>query len=180
VDQGNAPPHASPVETLPLLALGYREATSALMRCRESLLSPHSAWRWTLEHLHAPRIILRDTLTYSVLLSRSLQPHPLRTAQRRRTALRSALRDLGPRTFPKAILRTEASALFELQIPRLIGLPGSRTLANHSGRALVPRFLSCSPAEAVFRKLGELNPNRLGEIQIPGLLQAVLGRVGSG
>ena len=178
VDHRNAPPHGSPIEMLPLLVSGYREAASALMRCRESLISAGSEWRRTLEHQHAPRIILRDTLTYSILISRSLQPKQLQHAKHRAAALRNALRYFGPGDFPHAILRTEARALGGLHIPRFIGLPGTRTLAGTSGRALAPDFLSCSPCVAVLRKLGELTPNRLSEVQIPGLLQAVLRRMG--
>lgn len=181
VEQGNAPPFASLLDVLPLLVSGYREAASALMRCRDSLVSPNSAWRWTLEHLHAPRIILCDTVTYGFLLSQLLQPKQLQTEQRRQAALRGALRGL-PRdqTFAKAILRTEARSLLDLHIPRFIGLPGSRTLASNGGRVLVPRYLSCTPAEGVLRKIGELTLNRLSEIQIPGLLQAVIGQLRRG
>ncbi len=177
LDHGNAPPHSSPVEVLPLLVSGYREAATALMRCRESLVSPGSEWRWTLEYRHAPRMILRDTLTYGILLSRSLQPKQLQFAQRRQAMLQSALRDLGNPTFPKAILRTEVRSLLSLLIPRFTALPGSRTLASHSGRALAPRFLSSSPAEAVLRKMGELTPDQLSETQIPGLLLVLFGQL---
>ncbi|MGA8041959.1 MAG: DUF4135 domain-containing protein [Terracidiphilus sp.] len=178
VDHGNAPPHTSPLEVLPLLVSGYREAAHALLRCRESLVAPGSAWRWTLEHQHAPRIILRDTLSYNILLSRSLQPNQLECAQRRRTELRSALRGHGHRALPLAVLRMEARVLLGLHIPRFTALPGSRTLASNSGRALAFRFLSCSPAEAVLRKVGGLTPDLLTEVQIPSLLQVVFAQSG--
>jgi len=180
VDHSNAPPGCSAVEVLPLLVSGYREAAEALMRCRESLVTARSEWRWTLEHAHAPRIILRDTLAYGIFLSRSLEPEQLQSAQRRRIelgiALGNALRGDGHRALPQAVVRTEARTLLELHIPRFTALPGSRTLAGSSGRALAPRFLSCSPAEAVLRKMGELSPQRLSEIHVPGLLLAVLGQ----
>lgn len=174
VDHGNSPPGITPVEVLPLLVSGYREAATALMRCRDSLVSPRSAWRLTLEHAHAPRMVLRDTLTYGILLSRSLRPEQLRSAQHRRIALRSALQGHGPRALPEAVLRTEVRTLLHLHIPRFTALPGSRTLAGSSGRALAPRFLACSPAEAVLRKMGELSPQRLSEVNVPGLLLTVL------
>jgi lantibiotic modifying enzyme len=175
VDHGNAPPGATALEVLPLLSSGYREAATALMRCRGSLTSPRSAWRWTLERAHAPRIVLRDTLTYGILLSRSLEAEQLQSAQHRRIALRAALRCLSHRSLPEAVLRTELRSLLSLHVPRFTALPGSRTLAGNSGRALVPRFLACSPAEAVLRRIAELSPQRLTEIHVPGLLLAVLG-----
>ncbi len=176
-DHGNAPPCTSPVEVLSLVVSGYREAATALMRCRGSFVAPGSAWLWTLEQEHAPRIVLRDTLTYSILLSRSLQPMLLQRAQLRKTTIESALQDIRSRAFPQAILRTEARALLSLHIPRFSARPDSRTLASNSGRALVPRFLSCSPAEAVLRKMGELSEDHLNEELIPGLLLTVFGRI---
>jgi hypothetical protein len=90
---------------------GYREAAEALMRCRESLVTARSEWRWTLEHAHAPRMILRDTLTYGILVSRSLEPEQLQSAQRRRIelgiALGNALRGDGHRALPQAVVRTD-------------------------------------------------------------------------
>lgn len=177
-DHGNAPPHSSRLAVLPQLVGGYREAATALMRCRESLTASSSEWRRTLEHLHAPRIILRNTLTYGILLSRSLQPKQLQFAQRRQYELRNALQESCTQTFPNAVLRTEVRTLLHLHIPRFIALPGSRTLASNSGRALVPRFLSCSPADAVLRKIGELTTDQLSEALIPGLLLVVLGQPG--
>jgi lantibiotic modifying enzyme len=176
-DHGNAPPCTTPMEVLSLLVSGYREAATALMRCRESLLAPGSAWLWMLEQQHAPRIILRDTLTYSILLSRSLQAILLQRAQLRKTTIESALRGLISRVLPQAILQTEARALLSLHIPHFMARPGSRTLASNSGRALAQRFLSCSPAEAVLRKMGELSEDHVNEELIPGLLLTVFGRI---
>ncbi len=175
LDQGNAPHPASPLEVLPLLVSGYREAATALMRCRESLVAPDSAWRSALQH-HAPRIILRNTLTYGLLLSRSLQPGPLNSAPARKEALLRALREWGHPSLPPPVVRAETETLLRLHVPRFIGLAGSRTLAGKSGLPLAPRFLSCSPAEAVLRKLGAMTPDRLNEVQVPSLLAAVFGR----
>ncbi|HTV82246.1 MAG TPA: DUF4135 domain-containing protein [Acidobacteriaceae bacterium] len=176
LDHGNAPPGVSPLEVLPLLVDGYREAAAALLRCRDTLASPASEWRRTLEHLHAPRIVLRDTLTYGLLLSESLAPDQLQSVRHRRCALHRALRSRSQDTLPEAVLRTEARSLLELHIPRFMALPGSRRLAGNSGRALAQRFLSCSPAEAVLGGIGELSPQRISDVHVPGLLLAVLGQ----
>ena len=178
-DHGNAPLHASPLEVLPLLVSGYREATAALMRCRDSLLSPQSAWRFTLEHRHAPRIVLRDTLVYGLLASASLRPELLHSAEHRRTAVQRALRSLDQHALPKAIVRTEVRTLLHLQVPRFLALPGSRTLAGSSGRALAPGFFSCPPAESVLRKIVALTPNQLSELHLPHLLMAVFSGCGT-
>ncbi len=175
-DQGNSPPAVSPLQVLPLLVGGYREAALALMRCRDGLLSPGSPWRRTLEDVHAPRVILRDTLAYGLLLSESLQPGHLQSPRRRRTVLRKALEDGISGTLPQAVLRSELRDLFQLHIPRLIALPGSRSLAASSGRSLAPGFLACSPPQAVLRPIGELSPQRLSEVHVPALLLAVLSR----
>jgi lantibiotic modifying enzyme len=176
LDHGNAPPGVSSLEALPLLVSGYREAADALIRCRESLLAPVSPWRWTLERLHAPRIILRDTLTYGLLLSESLAPELLQTLQRRRIALRKALRRRDHGTTPDAVVRAETRNLLELHIPRFTALPASRELAGGSGRALAKRFFACSPAEGVLRAIAELSGESVREIHIPGLMLAILGQ----
>jgi hypothetical protein len=80
---------------------------------------------------------------------------------------------------PKSVLRTEARVLLRLHIPRFTALPRSRTLASNSGRALAPRFLACSPEEAVLRKIRGLTPHQLNEVQIPSLLSAIFGQLNS-
>jgi lantibiotic modifying enzyme len=179
VEQGNAPYSTSPLEVLPLLVSGYREAATALMRCRENILASGSAWLWTLERLHVPRIILRDTLTYCLVLSRSLQPTLLERTQRRGAALRRALREISHPSFPPALVRAETEALLRLHVPRFTALPGSQTLAGNSGQALAPHFLSCTPAESVLRKMGALTPALLTEVQIPSLLAIAFRLSGS-
>lgn len=174
VDQGNAPPGAAATAVLPHLVSGYREAAEALLRCRERLLAPGSEWRWTLEHLHAPRILVRDTLTYGLLLSETLEAEPLESAQHRRMMLRKALRSRGQTSLPAAVLRNEFRSLLGLHIPRFTALPGTRTLAASGGRALSPGYLSCPPAEAVLRGIGELSAQGLSEMHVPGLLLTVL------
>lgn len=171
VDQGNAPPGSSPLQALPELSRGYREAAEALMRCRDDLTAPGSAWRQTLEQ-HAPRIVLRDTLTCGVLISQSLAPEPLGSAHRRRIFLDAALRSRGALT--PSVHRSELRNLLGLHIPRFTALPDSQTLAGGFGRPLARRFLSSSPAQAVLRGLAGLSEKRLGDVDIPALQLAIL------
>ena len=175
MDHSNTPPCASPIAVLPHLVSGYREAASALMRCRETLLTPGSAWLSVL-NVHAPRIVLRDTLTYGLLLSRSLQPDALRSARRRATLVRDALQEAGTARLPASVLRTEQRTLLHLHIPRFTALPGTRKLATSAGRPLAARFHASTPAETVLSKLAALTPATLESVHIPALLLAVLGR----
>lgn len=172
LDQGNALPGASPLAALPQLVSGYREAGEALLRCRESLTASRSPWRQILEG-HAPRIVVRDTLAYGLLVSQSLHPELLRSAHRRRIALQGALRS----TLPAALRRAELHSLLDLHIPRFTALPGSRTLAGASGRRLAPRFLACSPAEAVLRGITALSAQSLADAHVPALQLALLSQV---
>jgi lantibiotic modifying enzyme len=118
--------------------------------------------------------VVRDTLSYGLLLSQSLEPGNLRSGHCRRSILRSALQGTASANFPAALLRTELHALLHLHVPRLIALPGTRTLASGSGHSLVSCFADCTPAEAVIRRIEELSAERLEAVHVPALLLAVL------
>lgn len=174
MDHANAPTGVSPLQVMHQLVSGYREAAQALLRCRDSLVSPGSPWRSMLEHAHAPRIILRDTLTYGLLLSESLHPQHLRSACHRRIVLLEALRRRSGGALPHAILRAELRDLLALHIPRCTALPGSRTLAAASGRPLARRFFSSSPAQSVLSAIGALSSRQLADVHLPALHLAII------
>lgn len=174
LDHGNAPGRVSMLAVLPELLAGYRHAACVLLCSRRSLISPGSRWRWVLEREHAPRIVVRDTLRYSLLLSRSLEPRYLCAGGQRQSDLRRVLEVDTPTAFPKALLRAEVHALQRLHIPRLIALPGTRTLASGSRRPLVRNFASCTAAEEVLRRMEELSAERLEAVHVPALLLAML------
>jgi lantibiotic modifying enzyme len=155
---------------LPQLTEGYRHAAELLMRARASLTATGSIWRVVLEQEHAPRVVIRDTLTYAMLMSRSLAPAYLRSAPKRRRALLSTLSADTPPSIPPALLRAEASALFAVHMPRFVVLPGSRTLAASSGRAIAHRFASHTPAHGVLKDIEALSPKRLNDLLLPALL----------
>lgn len=173
LDHGNAPA-TSPLSVLPHLLDGYRQAAHALLRTRQTLLAAHSPWRAILEQAHAPRIVLRDTLTYALLLSQSLAPGHLRSEQSRRGALLDNLRQLNPSDLPHSLLRAELHSLLHLQLPRFILLPGTRTLAASSRRPLIRGFASSTPAQEVIHTMNNLSPDNLESAHIPALLLAVL------
>ncbi len=179
IDHGNVPGKVSVLMVLPQLLAGYRHAAGILLRCRKALISSGSPWRSVLERDHAPRLVVRDTLSYSLLLSQSLAAGYLRSGGWRQSTLRSALQQDASAIFPKALLRTELHALLNLHVPRLIALPGTRTLATGSGRSLARSFAACTPAEAVVRRMEELSPERLESVHIPAFILAALRAGGS-
>jgi lantibiotic modifying enzyme len=174
VDHGNASGPVSALAVLPQILSGYRQAAGALSSIRKALIAQGAHWRLVLERAHAPRVVLRDTLAYGILLSQSLEPESLRSRHRRQSTLLHALRTSAPGDFAEAVLRTELHALLQLHVPRLITVPGTRTLASGSERSLVPSFAACTPAEAVIRQMEGLSPETLEAVQIPALLLAIL------
>lgn len=176
LDHPNSPGAPSPLTVLPHLVDGYRHAAGALLRARRVLLAQESSWRHFLVSGHAPRIVLRNTLTYALLLSQSLDPVHLRSSQRRHNFLRNMIRQIqGPR-LPAAVLRAELRALMHLHFPRLVLLPGTRTLASASGTPLAHQFLKCPPAQEVIARLNDLSSENIETVHIPALISALLPR----
>lgn len=174
LDHGNAPGRTSALTAMPQLLAGYRQAAGVLLHIRKALLASGSHWRSVLEREHAPRVVLRDTLTYGILLSQSLEPGNLRSEYRRQAAFRGALRRDAPVAFPKALVRKELQALRHLHVPRFMALPGTRTLASGCGGSLASNFSVCTPAEEVLRRMEELSLEKLEAVHIPALLLAIL------
>jgi lantibiotic modifying enzyme len=170
----SVPVAPSPLAVLPHLLAGYRQAATALMQARKSLLARDSSWLATLQKFHAPRVVLRDTLTYALLLTQSLHPTCLCSVTRRRAILLHALRQVSPQGFPQSVLRAELQALFHLHVPRLTLLPGSRTLASASGRPLASGFAAVSPASQIIGAIQSLTLSSLESTLIPALLLALL------
>lgn len=173
VDHGNAPTQTTPITVLPQMLNGYRHAAELLMRARRTLLAPGSPWRSVLEKHHAPRIVLRDTLTYGCLISQSLEPQYLRSFYRRRNSILAKLQSRTSHNLPFAIVRAELSAILQLHVPRLTILPGSRTLAAGSGRALAGRFTALTPAQSVLESIETLSPESTDNVHVPTLLAAI-------
>jgi lantibiotic modifying enzyme len=174
VDHGNAPTQTTPIAVLPKLLDGYRHAADLLIRARKTLLAPGSQWRSVLENHHAPRIVLRDTLTYGLLLSRSLEPQYLASANRRRNAILAELQSSASGPLPSAAVRAELRSILQLHIPRLTILPGSRTLATGSGRAIARRCSASTPAQSVLESIETLSSESLETLHVPALLAAIL------
>jgi len=174
LDHGNTPRRTSAVAVLPRMMSGYRQAAEVLTATRKTLVSPGSLWRSVLEKEHGPRMVLRKTLTYGILLSESLEPSCLHSEHKRRRAILAALERAAPGNLPKALLRTESEALVHLHVPRFVILPGTRTLANGSGRSIRPSFALCTPVAAIMRRMESLSPENLEATHLPALLLTVL------
>lgn len=176
VPHGNAPVETSALAVLPHLLSGYRHAAQTLLRCQDALIERRAQWRWVLEKAHAPRIVLRDTLTYGLILSKSLAAEHLRSPYKRRHFILSGLQAGTSASLPKALLRAEMDALLRLHVPRFLNPPDSRNLTNGSRRILIRHFASHSPAEAVILQMRTLSQTTLENVYIPALLLAALSQ----
>ncbi|MHB1674477.1 MAG: DUF4135 domain-containing protein [Acidobacteriaceae bacterium] len=170
----NTPDQTTAIAVLPRMLSGYRHAAELLMRGRETLIGPGTRWRAVLEKAHAPRMVVRDTLTYGLLLGRSLEPRHLHSWYRRRSAILSGLDTETSVGLPWSLLRTEATALLHMHVPRMVVLPGSRTLANSSGRPIARGFTAYTPAQAVVRQIENLSAKNIEDVQVPALLSTIL------
>ena len=174
VDHGNAPTETTPIAVLPRMLSGYRHAAELLIGARKTLLAPGSQWRAVLEKLHAPRLVLRNTLTYGWLLSQSLEPQSLRSCYQRRNVILAELQSGSRKNLPAAVVRAELSAILQLHVPRLTILPGSRSLATGSGRAMARRFTASTPAQSVLESIETLSSESIDTLHVPALLTAIL------
>jgi lantibiotic modifying enzyme len=174
IDHGNAPIQTTPIAVLPQMLSGYRHAAELLIRARTALLAPGSQWRSVLEKLHAPRIVLRDTLIYGCLLSRSLERQYLRSFYERRNFILVELQSHTTQNLPAAALRAELHAILHLHVPRFTVLPCSRTLATSSGRPIARTFTASTPAHSALESIETLSSESIDNLHVPALLAAIL------
>lgn len=170
----NALIQASAIAVLPQILSGYRRAADLLLRVRETLIGPGTRWLAVLEKVHAPRILVRDTLIYGMLLTQSLEPRYLHSWHRRRRAILTGLDAGSIVRQPCSLLRSEARDLLEMHVPRLIVLPGTRTVATGSGRRIERRFTACTPAQAVIGQIEGLSRESIENIHVPALMSTIL------
>ncbi len=174
VDHGNAPAQITATAVLPQMLSGYRHAAELLIRARTTLLAPGSQWRSVLEKRHAPRIVLRDTLSYGCLFSRSLEPQYLHSFYQRRNIILAELQSHTGQNLSAAVLRAELHAILRLHVPRLTVLSGSHTLSTGSGRPLARTFTASTPAHSVLESIASLSSESIENLHVPALLAAIL------
>ncbi len=174
VTHRNALVQTSAIAVLPQILSGYRHAADLLLRVRETLIGSGTRWLAVLEKVHAPRIVVRDTLMYGMLLSQSLEPRYLHSRHRRRQGILTGLDTGSIVRQPWSLLRSEARDLLEMHVPRLVILPGTRTLAASSGRRIARGYTACTPAQAVSRQIEGLSRESVENVHVPALISTVL------
>ncbi len=174
VPHPNALVQTSAIAMLPQVLSGYRHAAELLLRVRATLIGSGTRWLSVLEKVHAPRIVVRDTLTYGMLLSQSLEPRYLHSQYKRRCAILTGLDAGSIARQPWSLVRSEARDLLEMHVPRLVVLPGTRTLAASSGRRIAYRFTTCTPAQAVIGQIEGLSHESVENVHVPALMSAIL------
>ncbi len=156
LEQGNC--HASrraPLACLPRMLEGYLRCARALLSLRHDLLG-RGGWVDRLDQLHCPRVVLRDTLSYGSLISRSLVSGVIGSEESRRAELQRMLLET-----PCALqirenaelLDAEVDALLRLCVPRLHVPSETREVASDEGRVLAREAVPCTPALGVQRRL---------------------------
>ena len=148
-------PSRTPLACLPDLVEGYLRSARALSSVRHDLLA-EGGWVDRLGGMHCPRIVLRDTLSYGWLMSRSLFARVIGSGASRRAALRRMLAD-APCLFPlqgsAEVLDAEAEALLRLCVPRFHVPSGTCDVAGEEGRVLAHDVVPCTPASLVRQRL---------------------------
>ncbi len=140
---------------LPEILSGYVRAALALLAIRPDLLRK-GGWVDRFETQHSPRVVLRSTLIYGVVLSRSLLPERLASEEIRQGMLRSELEraslDPGITTHAK-VLELESKALLRLCVPSFYLAAGTRNVAGEGGHILAHDAASQTAAETIRHRL---------------------------
>jgi hypothetical protein len=180
--QSRTPASTSAITVLPQLREGYRAAARALLASRSRLLAS-GGWVDTLERVHAPRVLVRTTLEYALVLSRSLFPEYLQSSVGRRAALHALLEAaphlLGGGPLPRSIADAEVQTLagldlprFALDLPQLAPAPGTSALQPDISRPDISRTLE--PGGISFLRAGTVKPTSTVRRRLEALSEASL------
>jgi len=166
LEQRNRPSRTlQPLLALPEILSGYARAALALLGIRPHLLR-RGGWVDRFETQHSPRVVLRSTLSYGLMLSRSLLAERLPSEEIRQGMLRSELEraslDAGIPTHA-GILEDELQALLRLRVPSFHLAAGTRDVVAEGGRVLVRDAASHTPANAIRHRLKGLGRNGMEE-----------------
>ncbi len=178
LEQGNR--HASiraPLACLPEMLEGYLRCARALNSIRDDLLA-EGGWVDRVDRLHCPRVVLRDTLSYGWMMSRSLFTGVIGSDASRRAALRQMLVDT-PYALPLrddvGIGEAEVEALLRLRVPRFHIASGTCDVACDEGRLLAREAVPCTPAMGIRRRLKAVSEDGF-EVDATSALSAILFR----
>jgi hypothetical protein len=156
-DTGNSFDDAPPIACVPALAQGFLDAAIAIQEIRPSLLQS-GGWLERLQAAHAPRIILRSTLSYGLRMSNALL-----SEQSIDTPAEDAL-----------IYEAEQRAIESLCVPRFVMPPGTRDLAVHTEGRCMQGMFHRAGADCIRRRLEQLSLVELRSMLRPALLAQML------
>lgn len=179
VDQGNRSGEDSSISCVQAVVEGFVKAAQALVQARGHLLEV-GGWLDRLGSLHAPRVLLRDTLDYTVWLNEILL-HGKTTEHRSGKDLTG---DPG-RTYRitpeyvSSVYEEERRAVERLHVPRFF-IPGSsRDLSANLGSIVARNVIEAPFTECVRARLEGLSLNSLQPGLMPALLWPLLHSAGS-
>jgi hypothetical protein len=156
-DAGNSFGDDPSIACVPALAQGFLDAAIAIQEIRPSLLQS-GGWLERLQAAHAPRIVLRSTLSYGLRMS---------------NALLSKQGEDGPVENPW-IHEAERRAIDRLHVPRFVMPPGSRDLAVDREGPLVRDMFHASGSDCIRKRLERLSLAELRSMLRPALLAQML------
>ncbi|MGA2902497.1 MAG: DUF4135 domain-containing protein [Candidatus Korobacteraceae bacterium] len=181
IDQGNRRGEDSSISCVPAVVDGFMKAARALVEVRDHLLGG-GGWLDRLGSLHAPRILLRDTLHYIVWLNEILLWDGKTTEHRSVKDLAGSYTDRPYRiaaNYISSVYEQERLAVERLHVPRFFIPGGSRDLSANLGSILARSVIDAPFAESVRARLEGLSLNSLQLNLAPALLWPMLRNAGS-
>ncbi|MGA2371940.1 MAG: DUF4135 domain-containing protein [Candidatus Korobacteraceae bacterium] len=176
IDQGNRRGENSSISCVPAVVEGFMKAARALVEVRDHLLGA-GGWLDRMGSSHAPRILLRDTLQYTIWLNEIL------LADGRTTEHRSVEDSAGSYTdrpyriaanYVSSVYEEERLAVERLHVPRFFIPGGSCDLYANPGNILARDVIDAPFAESVMARLEGLSLNSLQLSLVPALLWPML------
>ncbi len=169
---------AEPLRSLPGILAGYSRAIEVLREIRSDLLAP-GGWVERLGAFHAPRVVLRSTLTYGVLMSRLLLddrgPGGDRRERLRRWLEEEASAPGAGLGRQPGVLDAEVEALLRIRVPRFHLAAGRCDLRSEVGRVVARGVGSATPGELVGERLRSI-PSSNMDAEVADALGGILFR----
>jgi len=181
IDPGNRRWEDSPITCVPAIVDGFMKAARALVEVRDHLLGA-GGWLDRLGSLHAPRILLRDTLTYALWLNEIILLDGKTTKHRSVQDLAGSYKD-GPcrlaANYISSVYEEERLAVERLHVPRFFIPGGSRDLSTKLGSIVAQSVVEGPFAESIRARLEGLSLNSLQPSLVPALLWPMLRNAGT-
>jgi type 2 lantibiotic biosynthesis protein LanM len=140
------------------IVTGFESVYRLLLDRRDELLAPGGPLAWFADD--EVRVIIRQTNTYSVLLSESFHPDVLRNALDRDRLFDRLWMGIANNPYLARVIPVERADLIEGDIPLFTTRPGSRDIWTSTGTHL-PGFFAESGLELVQQRLAQFGPEDL-------------------